>query len=374
MFLEAIFAASAVLGGGFLVKKSFDVKATIAGLSYSIEIKSVKISHGNLVLSIKYNLLNPGQTSIEIKKPLIKLMYGNVELSKSYIDAIKINPQATSSFELTFKINIIANTSVFIGILKDLAINLSLKDLLSSAAVIQKNIDKIYKQFSVLFVGYVNGLAVTYNYPLSDESVAGLGYAPLSATNRRIVSNWKLDKFFPQPKKGKKINKKHIKNGGVKDTVFAMIDIVNSYSHEVAKAIHLVKGDSDYDTARRVFDFLFKHIKYNTERGEILNTPAVSYYWGQIISRKNQDKSWKTPIDCDDFSIFAASFLNELGIDWAFRIASYNGADFGHVYCVIPAINGEKEIIIDPVYWKFNAEKTYQKQETYNRNKKLIKG
>jgi len=189
-----------------------------------------------------------------------------------------------------------------------------------------------------------------------------LGYSPLSAIDRKIEPCPQYDKYFPKPKNGTPVKKLLTANGGVEDTVMQMIDIVNNNYTEVEKAKHLVKGANTYQTAKNIFDFLYKHIKYNLERGEILNTPAVSYYWGQVLARQNPDNTQAHPIDCDDFSIFAASFLKSLGLPWGFRIASYDGKNFSHVYCIVP---GAQEIIIDPVYYYFNKEKPYKKQQTY---------
>ena len=189
-----------------------------------------------------------------------------------------------------------------------------------------------------------------------------LGYSPLSAIDRKIIAAPWLDKYFDKPKGGKPVKKMVDANGGVEQTVKQMIDIVNNKYHEVEQAKVLVKGVDTYETAKNIFDFLYKYIKYNLERGEILNSPAVSYWYGQVQARKNPENTEKFPVDCDDFSIFAASFLKSLGLPWGFRIASYDGINYSHVYCIVP---GQNEIIIDPVYYTFNKEKPYRKQKTY---------
>lgn len=189
-----------------------------------------------------------------------------------------------------------------------------------------------------------------------------LGYSPLSAIDRQITPAPWLDKYFDKPVNNKPVKKLADANGGVEQTVKQMIDIVNTKYHEVERAKHLVKGKNIHETAKNIFDFLYKYIKYNLERGEILNSPAVSYWYGQIQARKHPGDTDDYPVDCDDFSIFAASFLKALGLPWAFRIASYDGVNYSHVYCIVP---GTDEIIIDPVYYAFNKEKAYKKQKTY---------
>lgn len=188
-----------------------------------------------------------------------------------------------------------------------------------------------------------------------------LGYSPLSAIDRKIIACPQYDKYFPKPKHGL-VKKLLDANGGVEETVKQMMRIVETRYKEVEGAKHLVKGKNVYQTAKNIFDFLFKHIKYNLERGEILNTPAASYHSGQRMARLNPNNTKRFPVDCDDFSIFAASFLKALGLPYAFRIASYDGMRFSHVYCIVPT---KPEIIIDPVYHTFNREKPYAKQKTF---------
>ncbi len=197
------------------------------------------------------------------------------------------------------------------------------------------------------------------------------GYTPLSAIDRKITACPEYDKFFDIPQQGKTLKKRVLNpDGDVKETVDEMLAIVNKYYKEVDRAKHLVKGENIHQTAENIFNWLFRHIKYNLERGEILNTPSASYYLGQVKARQNPDTTSDFPVDCDDFSIFAASFLKSLGLPWGFRIASYDGVKFSHVYCIVPLPEGN-EIIIDPVYHTFNAEKPYIKEKTFIGNLKL---
>jgi len=200
-----------------------------------------------------------------------------------------------------------------------------------------------------------------------------LGYSPISAIDRQIEPCSQYDKYFDMPKLGKLKKKVVDSDGGVEETVQQMLNVVNQNWKEVEKAKHLVKGVNTYDTASKIFDFLYRHIKYNLERGEILNTPSASYYWGQVKARENVTNTKQYPIDCDDFTIFACSFLKSLGLPWGLRIASYDGVRYGHVYCVVPQANG-KEIIIDPVYIAFNQEKPYKMQKTFIGSNQGISG
>lgn len=47
MILSALIAAGAMFGGGYLIKKSLDIKTTMDGFSSSINITSAKIQKVN---------------------------------------------------------------------------------------------------------------------------------------------------------------------------------------------------------------------------------------------------------------------------------------------------------------------------------------
>lgn len=137
-------------------------------------------------------------------------------------------------------------------------------------------------------------------------------------------------------------------NGNVNDTVAEMKKLISRYSWQVAKLAPKLKGNDLYSTCKNVFDFLFRHIKYQEDETgkEQLRTPARS--WEQRRSRG---------IDCDDFSIFAGCILSQLNIPFYIRIARYKGKDyFQHVYVVVPQTN-KKYITIDAVLDEYDTEK-----------------
>lgn len=201
-----------------------------------------------------------------------------------------------------------------------------------------------------------------------------LAYSPISAIDRQIEACPQYDKYFDLPKGGKLKKKVLDKNGEVEDTVQQMLNMINNNWQEVKRAKHLVKGATTHQTAKNIFDWLYKHIKYNLEKGEILNTPSASYYYGQVLARQNPEHTEKYPVDCDDFTIFACSFLKAHDLPWALRIASYDGNKFSHVYCIVPKTKDNEEIIIDPVYIGFNKEKQYKMQKTFYGNLNGLSG
>jgi hypothetical protein len=190
-----------------------------------------------------------------------------------------------------------------------------------------------------------------------------LAYSPISAIDRIIEPCPQFDKYFDKPKTGELKRKMIASDADVEQTVDLMLDVINKHYKEVERAKHLVKGANNYQTAKKIFDFIYNHIKYNLEPGEILHTPAAVYWHGQVMARQNPNHTDKYPIDCDDMAIMACSFLKALHLPWSLRIASYDGIKFGHVYCVVP--QRDKEVIIDPVYIGFNKEKPYKMQKTF---------
>lgn len=137
------------------------------------------------------------------------------------------------------------------------------------------------------------------------------------------------------------------RNGSVSDTVQSMAEVIKHYHWQAAKIAPLMKGATLYDTCRNIWEFLFKHIRYNedTPNKEELRTFARSF------------AQRRTGIDCDDFSIGAGSILYCLNIPFLIRIARYAGVNhFQHVYIVVPD-TGKRPIIIDAVLDNFDQEK-----------------
>jgi len=236
-----------------------------------------------------------------------------------------------------------------------------------ATSIVTEMQDEILKDKSVQIVTEINNIPITV-----DES---LGYSPGSAINRPIENGSKYDYLFKLPTGSKK---RIIRNGNVDETVKAMIDVVNKDAHLIKEASEqLFKSNTTKGTAKKLFDWIFRYLKYNLEEGEQLRNPLVTYDLGQRKAYNHYKNKgfWKRDysVDCDDISIFIASVLKNLNIPYKFRIASYKdylGIDrgFSHVYVVIP---GSPEIIIDPVYHSFDKEKKYSKKKDFKMDKEL---
>lgn len=205
--------------------------------------------------------------------------------------------------------------------------------------------------------------AIQHNY---------LGYSPQSAVNRVIKDGSQFDSLFPKPD-GKKILLK--KDGEVDETVQFMKQIVNDCNYQtkkIAEKIAVRKKDGSLDekaSVQSLWNFVVDYIKYNIEAGEQLRTPAKTWYDAQVCARQHPgENDPQHSADCDCMSIFCGCVLLNWGIPFSFRITGYSDVlgichGYQHVY-TIAHCKGEN-VICDPVYHLFNAEKPFEIQKTY---------
>ncbi len=191
------------------------------------------------------------------------------------------------------------------------------------------------------------------------------GYAPKSAKDRSIEDGSAYDHYFTQPNLTKDCKKK---DGKVDDTVRIMQRLIRQKFGQVSALAHDIAvkradGRIDiYASCQRIFDFVFRYIKYNLEEGEQLQTPRHTWYQAQVLARQYPNNP-KNSADCDCMSIFCGSMMYALGIPFGLRIAGYSGGDYQHVYCVAYNYDGSP-IICDPVMDSFNKEKPPSIQKT----------
>lgn len=163
-------------------------------------------------------------------------------------------------------------------------------------------------------------------------------------SSRKIVDGRKYDRYFP-PANGKSTTR--IRDAITEETVMMMIQIVKeTHSQSTAIANHEdLKGRNFAETLRKIWEFAYWHIQYklDTDGVEELRTPARAW----------SDR--RSGIDCDCFSIFISSILYNLKIPHSFRITKYGGANWQHVYVIVPTQNGE--YILDAVLHHFNQQK-----------------
>ena len=124
-------------------------------------------------------------------------------------------------------------------------------------------------------------------------------------------------------------DKEIVKDADVGKTVQTMMAVVSQFYKQAKKISQILKvtkrNKIDVEnTCRNIFNFVQRYIKYKLERGEILRTPNATWYYGQVAYWQNPDLQINSA-DCDCMSIFCASVLKCLGIDFGFKITSYTG-------------------------------------------------
>ena len=133
------------------------------------------------------------------------------------------------------------------------------------------------------------------------------------------------------------------------DIIEAITRAHKAYQVDYAKIAKFFKGATVRDTARNIYNFLKQNIKYKIEPGsaQTVKSPAALLAHGYG--------------DCKHYSKFAAGILENLGIPYAYRFASYKIFDPqpGHVFVVVNP-GTANELWIDPVLPKFDQKKEYQ--------------
>lgn len=126
-------------------------------------------------------------------------------------------------------------------------------------------------------------------------------------------------------------------SGGLALTEKHIIETINSNSWQVREFAKEIKGATLEQTVFNIWHYIKTQFEYKLDKDntEELRTPA----------RMQADKIG----DCDDFSIFGASALKELGYNPFLYIVAYNGnKNFGHIYV------GIENFVLDGVMDKFN--------------------
>jgi len=380
-----------IISGGavLLLGKGASLMQAAEMIDYKIKLHKLKFtSITNLEIQLKVDLLNPSAETFKFEtKPYFELLINNTVVGKSKRSNQKLILKAKSQTTLwtTFNLNILSFLKPLTGnisnIVQSFINNFSITKIGKLSAELMQHKAEIEKQMSVHVQFTVNNIPVDVTESLAGDALGriSLGYAPMSARDRKISNGSQFDKYFPMPQG---IDKIIHADANVNQTVKMMIDIVNQDAHLIKKASEeIFKKETVEKTAEHLFDWIFKYIKYDLEQGEQLRNPVMTYHLGQRMARKhfakNGEYTQEFSADCDDMSIFIASVLKNLNIPYQFRIASYKdfyGKDrgFSHVYTMIP-LEG-KTIIIDPVYHLFNAEKPYSNEKTFDMNKNELSG
>ncbi len=173
----------------------------------------------------------------------------------------------------------------------------------------------------------------------------------IASSKRNIKSGSNYNQYFDLGGvQGNEVTLMH--NGGVEDTIEHMKKIAGRYKSQTAKIAQKLKGKTVAETSRNIWNFVYQHIQYKRDNPlrEQIRTPLRTW----------RDRA--SGVDCDCYSVFISSILQNLGIGHKYRIAAYQ-ADYQHVYVVVP--DGSNEIIIDCVADQFNYEVSSTKKKDF---------
>lgn len=140
------------------------------------------------------------------------------------------------------------------------------------------------------------------------------------------------------------------------DIISAITKAHNQYKPEYKKIALYFKGLNPKQTGKKLFDFLKNNVRYTIEPADkqTVKSPAAILAEGEG--------------DCKHYASWAGGVLDQLGIPFAYRFASYRMFDKTpqHVFVVINP-GTKNEIWIDPVLNSFDYKKPY----TYAKDKKM---
>ena len=132
------------------------------------------------------------------------------------------------------------------------------------------------------------------------------------------------------------------------DIIDAILDAHKRHAHDYSKISSFFNGGSRKATARKIWTFLKNNVRYIIEPGNKQTVKSPSAILAQGYG------------DCKHYSLFAGGILQNLGIPFHYRFASYRmfNKEPQHVFVVVNP-GTANEIWIDPVLSEFNYHKNY---------------
>ena len=145
----------------------------------------------------------------------------------------------------------------------------------------------------------------------------------------------------------------------LEDTLELMQQVIVETLNDTKLLAEKFKSNSTFDTCKKIWDFVYRHIQYTMDKTGIEQVRRPSRTWADRIKG----------VDCDCYTVFIGSILTNLGIPFKMRITKYGGKHhFQHVYPIVPTTNGH--ITLDCVTDRFNYEVRFsEKQDIVLTNK-----
>ncbi|MFM2224265.1 MAG: hypothetical protein RJA07_467 [Bacteroidota bacterium] len=183
----------------------------------------------------------------------------------------------------------------------------------------------------------------------------------MEATKKRKVQNGEqYNHLFPKAK----FNEITIKrNASLIDTIVFIPKVVHETQWQTKKIAALLQGKNVHETCSNIWHFVYQHIAYNKDEDgyEQIRSPARAWH--------DRFKG----VDCDCYSVFISTILNNLHIKHSLRITKYKTDSFQHIYPIVPMPNGS-HITIDCVVNQFNYEEPYSEKKDYQMNLQYLNG
>ncbi len=176
---------------------------------------------------------------------------------------------------------------------------------------------------------------------------------------RNIKSGLQYDRLFP---KANVNDHTVLREAGVSDTVAFIPKVVAKTLDHTKGIAGVLKGRSDYESCRNIWEFVYGHIAYRKDKEgyEQIRSPARSWH----------DR--RAGVDCDCYTTFISSILSNLGISHKLRITKYSKDYFQHIYPIAQV--GGKPVILDCVTDKFDYEVPYSEKKDYAMDLQYLDG
>jgi hypothetical protein len=141
-------------------------------------------------------------------------------------------------------------------------------------------------------------------------------------------------------------NDRLYENGKTQDIIDGILSVNKYLGKGLGSFAKQFRKPTISDTCREIWNFTKYRIKYEVDPDGIQNLQAPSRLWHTKRG------------DCKSKSMFIAGCLQNLDIPYRFRFTTYTPGSrtATHIYVIATDENG-KDIIIDSVYSRFNAEK-----------------
>ena len=221
--------------------------------------------------------------------------------------------------------------------------------------ITKSNYDELLKNLQVKATIAVDNYRLQFAQPLNQVQtynlslmgVNGLGLTASTMRNIRPISDYAA--YIPSRDALKREDKIVIADGNEHDTVALMRKVAESYKSDTTKLAQHLKRNNLKDTLQSIFDFVYTHIQY------VKDNPMIEQVRRPLRTLYDQKG------DCDCFATLIASMLENLGIEYKFRVAAYQRG-WQHVYVIVPHENGyyTVEPVLDQCFAEKRPTKTFE--------------